>query len=357
VLTNVHTSGRVFIVGAGFSKYLSGGRFPLLKELGDDLVSSLPWMKTYCDKYGTLDVERALTDLDLDLLAAGGDRRDALVARRQEIIAFVGNRLSPDTLTLADLQEQVKQVLAIFQPGDYILTFNWDCLLETILLTNNVWKPYDGYGWSLSIPQDSDGGKAFNPFFITLLKLHGSLNFLQALDGTRHIVVRRFDSQTSENDIFPVVTLPTYVKHFGDEYDLVEIWREAVEAIGKARVVVVIGYSLPRADAMARLLFSFAGKESLLKHVAIVNWSIHDCEHIRRELRNLATLPMEIGSYDDTVEWRLLPAHSGSAYRELHQTLIGWPCTEITAQIAERAAFPRYLGFVTMLNSGSRKRD
>jgi hypothetical protein len=84
-----------------------------LRELGDDLASSIPWVRTYCEKYAFIDIERALTDLGLDLLAADADRRETLLPWRQEIITFLARRLCIDTVTLANLQKQVEQVLLL----------------------------------------------------------------------------------------------------------------------------------------------------------------------------------------------------------------------------------------------------
>jgi hypothetical protein len=58
------------------------------------------------------------------------------------------------------------------EPGDIVLTFNWDILHEAALWKAGKWNPYDGYGFV-----GSSESNVSSP--ITILKLHGSTNWKQ----------------------------------------------------------------------------------------------------------------------------------------------------------------------------------
>jgi len=48
--------------------------------------------------------------------------------------------------------------------------------------------------------------------------------------------------------------LPTYLKGF-ERFPMPVIWRKAQEAVASAERIAIIGYSFPRADSAARMLF------------------------------------------------------------------------------------------------------
>jgi hypothetical protein len=56
-------------------------------------------------------------------------------------------------------------------PGDTLITFNWDLLQEILLRKAEKWFYEDGYGLQTT-PE-----KPLNPTPITILKLHGSCNW------------------------------------------------------------------------------------------------------------------------------------------------------------------------------------
>jgi hypothetical protein len=356
-------SKRVFVLGAGFSSHLSGGQLPLLRQLGSELQADLPWITSFNRNAQAFDIERVLTDLDLDLIDCKEDvDRQRLEAQKRELVSLICRRLNISAISEISLKPAAELCLKLFSAGDYIVTFNWDCLLERLLAEARVWKPYDGYGWSTSFSQEGEGGKAFNPFFITILKLHGSVNFVRSSYGGEHLEIlpsHGGDEYEYSDATLPVLTLPTYVKIFAEERGFTYIWREAIEAISQADVLVVLGYSLPKADALARLLLSFAGTNSPLKRVAIVNWSMKDCEYIQQQLREVATLDHPWPSFEEAVDWSLLPVEAGKAYDKLLEVLSEWPKGNLEAlvwAIADREDFVKRLEFAKRLGHLTRKR-
>lgn len=154
----------------------------------------------------------------------------------------------------------------ILRQGDTIITFNWDLLHDSALWRAGKWHYNDGYGFECSDSQ----GDARSP--IRLLKLHGSVNWAQqndsdlcpaiehkatflspAHDGAG--IYTRGAGQWSEGR--PLIT-PSYLKDPSSNRLLLTLWNQASDVISGSQELIVIGYSLNRADAPARHLFGSA---------------------------------------------------------------------------------------------------
>ncbi len=69
----------------------------------------------------------------------------------------------------------VEKWVGMLQPGDTIVSFNWDILHESLLWCSHKWHHADGYGFlARDAPRDTHSP-------ITILKLHGSVNRAQSL--------------------------------------------------------------------------------------------------------------------------------------------------------------------------------
>lgn len=152
-------------------------------------------------------------------------------------------------------------------------SFNWDAKLEQAFYwqfksVTPVWNRFPVC--HQPVPQGWEGAFAKH----LMLKLHGSVTwFIEA--GKLHY--KHFGSTLSGNetkqawdsflspgkkDLKPMIAEPSFLKHErikSTDY-LREQWREFDRRLGKADVVLIIGYSLPDGDAMA--------KQSLLTAVA-----------------------------------------------------------------------------------------
>jgi hypothetical protein len=355
-------SGRVFILGAGFSYFLSGGHFPLLRQLGVELSESLPWL--HASANGPLDVERVLTDLDLEAMSTSPDdpRYDELTNHRTEVVRFISNRLSDMDISDSQIATASELCLSLFRPGDFVLTFNWDCLLEKLLWQAKVWTPYGGYGDAMAIGLHSSLC-GLNPFFLTILKLHGSVNFaFPSYGGPRLTLFQLPDvfpgitaiSNDSDDNTLPVVTLPTHLKRYGDNRSIRDVWTEATDAIRHAQSLVVIGYSFPIADQMARMLISFAGANERLDRVAILTGSENESLEIQSRIREVAELrrdryAKESASFEENVEWAIFAAENGLGFSTLGQALSKWPTRNLEAAIFARATFEANLPLMKKL--------
>jgi len=171
--------------------------------------------------------------------------------------------------------------------GDTILTFNYDLACERALRMEGTWEIGDGYGFSLGVGITP-------PSKTKVLKLHGSTNWLgilfdgnmgfsqasnvygprPCLFGERDFTYLGYSKDVPDplckgitrTGADPALILPTLHKNFfhqtsfGREWEPFRnyIWEQAQQSLRSAEKIVVIGYSMPKADERAR--------ELLLKH-------------------------------------------------------------------------------------------
>lgn len=274
-----------YILGAGASFHAG---YPLASELGDALVAWLaqnpnPVNEMYGSNlrelyklYGNLqDLDQVLTDLEdcpLGSRAATMNAAARRYARRNmklmipEFFRFLRQR--PASLYERLARERI-------QPGDVVITFNYDLALERELRRAGLWEISNGYGFSLgieAIPQSS----------VAILKLHGSVNWLEVAFsgmrgfsqgppnafGSRPVVFPgEFDFLGYAADIrdplapsgsagaFPAIIMPGLKKRSYEQTSFWnDLWASAESALWSCERIVMIGYSMPRADEDARSL-------------------------------------------------------------------------------------------------------
>jgi hypothetical protein len=169
---------------------------------------------------------------------------------------------------------------SIIEPGDTIVTFNYDDSLDRELRRRGIWNVSNGYGFPLGHDEGSSE--------VMLLKLHGSANWLISLfGGAVHgaflvnpansmgeaPVIHRADLRFLGYDEFagrtyesggapPCLILPGRTKQFFYDTSLgrefaefwASLWLQAQRAQQICENVVICGYSLPEADTQARQL-------------------------------------------------------------------------------------------------------
>jgi hypothetical protein len=180
--------------------------------------------------------------------------------------------------TFVDLLKKLKQTVQPAQ-GSAILTFNYDIAIDHALY---MYGPGCNYGFGKS----NEG--------IPLLKLHGSLNWAEALDQAvvprpineiaasveswlknelelssqfrptsedelRFVTVpvKNFlKSKSSENvTAEPVLVPPTWNKT-DSHRSLSTVWSRAAAELSEAENIIVMGYSMPHSDAFFRYLYA-----------------------------------------------------------------------------------------------------
>lgn len=182
----------------------------------------------------------------------------------------------------------------VVQPGDTVITFNYDTLVESFLCEAQKWLPHDGYGVHLPLGYEPFDSSALPTDDLPLplpelpaspvkvLKLHGSASWAKNGDTLllnpdfldylyhrwRHPAI---EALVTEDDVLkgrvqnmaaspynrgdgrPAAIIPTYLKTYA-ETPYADLWRAASAALTTAEGVVVIGYSMPKADVAAQTL-------------------------------------------------------------------------------------------------------
>ena len=285
---------RVFVLGAGASAHVG---YPLTKNLGPELIKFIadsPGPRNYLywpdpdelKSYGRLeDIEEIVTQVERS------ERPGPILAGlREAVCVFFDTVRSND----APLYQQLAS--EVIQGGDVAITFNYDLSLDRELRKAGNWEISDGYGFDLGIRNVPKSAT-------TLLKLHGSTNWIDSLLGGMR--AGKFSQGYGWDSLgFRPVVLPSEFEFFGYEgvtdpmfsgggvdrsgsmilpsrnkrfYVQTSInqrereafwsalWAQAGTALRNADEVVIIGYSLPEADTEARrLLLQVTNKDSSL---------------------------------------------------------------------------------------------
>lgn len=158
------------------------------------------------------------------------------------------------------------KILSKLKKGDSVLTFNYELLIEQSFKTTSVWTPIGGYGnavhgvrseWCKKWLKER-GGASTQRAKIRLLKLHGSVNW--TLYQTREVKLkdRPFVVRTrKKSPVFETVSIlpPGWNKRI-DRSPYKQLWKEARLKLEQCKTIIIIGYSLPEADLLAKALFA-----------------------------------------------------------------------------------------------------
>ncbi|NTW60316.1 MAG: hypothetical protein HGB21_12655 [Nitrospirae bacterium] len=175
-----------------------------------------------------------------------------------------------------------KFVANILRPGDTIITFNYDCVLDYSLQMwgSNKWNAHYGYGFNLGPGGKYVAGHDFwqpkvpspKPETVMLYKLHGSLHFvITGDDDSPHVKLKQrpYTKQAGGGLKFTIIP-PEWHKEF-DKGAFSTLWAKASEAINRAEYIVFVGYSLPSTDLHSTDLFRTSVRKTELKSLVVVN--------------------------------------------------------------------------------------
>lgn len=165
----------------------------------------------------------------------------------------------------SSIREFVRQNL---RPGDTIITFNWDLTFERAL-EEYPKNPGFLYGYSRDRTENS----------FSLLKPHGSIDWFPKSAVRKLVSAMELGSLDSDlcyypkfdradhpdlAEIPPVIVPPVASKEFTFNF-LKRTWRFVYRAVSDATELHIIGYSLPREDQFARLVFRRAIRNNIVK--------------------------------------------------------------------------------------------
>ena len=343
----------VFVLGAGATRgcsFVKATVDPCLPPLDRDFFAQLQRVQNAKHRelidrllegvvsiFGTnfsVGMEEVFTTLEhtIRMLKVTGDNRafdrarlqNLLVDLRQAVAAVLEDSLTPRTATGGSAQrgEECKHharlVADVLEPRDTIISFNYDCVADRALQERGSGKWNARYGYALPL---GPGGRrlvghdrwqpdspATRENSIHHLKLHGSLHF--RLDGTTITLKQRPYTVQHGKLKFEIIP-PLWDKRY-DEGFFSELWKGAAEALGRAKRLVVVGYSLPPTDLHATALFRTALKREGLRSLVVVNPSSEDRRQIRGVIRNAISGTTRVVSFDcwgeflatDPASWR-----------------------------------------------------
>ena len=197
-------------------------------------------------------------------------------------------------------------------PGDSVISFNYDCVMDDALRREGAgrWSAATGYDFPPRFTVDAKGAEAWSPAggiklsrddTIKLLKLHGSTHWQLPRDSTVVTLKRRLHKQygTPRFDIIP----PQWNKSLGTT-TFRHIWRSAFRAVERTERIAIIGFSFTPTDLHVESLFRLALNRTPLQTLAIVNPSPLDRERIRRVFASaLARTKAIVREYETLAEF------------------------------------------------------
>lgn len=184
------------------------------------------------------------------------------------------------------------------EPGDVVITFNYDATIERVLLEQKMWSPSNGFGFELVLQEsrfDKRKVESINSS-VVVLHLHGAtgwyrrpafapgfvlpsgsggaisieafgpapLNTKISLDPQFLQSLGIFNVDACLPDTLPVadeshvVLHPSFLKDYetdgSDSHVFIELWQRAAEEIRRAEHTYIVGYSLPKADVAVMTL-------------------------------------------------------------------------------------------------------
>jgi len=260
---------RVFVIGSGFSASMG---LPTLTSLFEKVMS-------FTERPGETDKRNINTALDF--LYPHFDMRVSppsyppfeeflsLVIAAEDFPSFWKGtwqswrnsalRLLTDFMANKSKEAENSSLLHKFvgnlKNGDVIITFNWDTLIERSLLAQSKKINFNA--------RDEEA--------ISVLKLHGSLNWVDIPEGMalKHPESVRtlgdkvvYTPDYKYYDIWdvldspPLIVPPGLSKRVMSNHIFKDIWNEAFQSLSSADSVTFIGYSIPRDDIQARSLLT-----------------------------------------------------------------------------------------------------
>jgi NAD-dependent SIR2 family protein deacetylase len=305
------------------SPYDSGGRLPRLQKFLGEQFHILP--NSSQDSFPGLPMIMSLLDTALDRRQAFHSAWDAnSILEIREAIEFGIFDVLEERLVKVPTNSHWQLMNTVYpasaQPA--VITTNYDLIVDTAMMYLSEFRLGDGALPAYHCAISTDFYRNETSHFGTLLKLHGSLNWLYcrtchrleigASDSRKYLKVLgrlvgpsleqsyRTDSgacPTCQSKLRPLLIAPTHLKNYRNPH-LAQVWYEAERVLREAERVIFIGYSLPEDDVEVIYL-------------------------LKRSMAHLLPGQITVVEYDSTLP--KLAAHAvGRRYRTLFGDGIDW---------------------------------
>lgn len=160
-----------------------------------------------------------------------------------------------------------ERILSKLQPKDTIVTFNYDTVIEESMPDGSpLWTPNGGYGVPVS-GSTHEWTKHWRKYRhvdenqkskVKLLKLHGSINWTLYKNSKIRLKHRPYVMRTKKKGqpkSETIAFLPPGWRKKVDQNPYNSLWAKARLAMEQCKSLVIIGYSLPETDLIAKALF------------------------------------------------------------------------------------------------------
>jgi hypothetical protein len=209
------------------------------------------------------------------------DRLEQAIAATLEEALTIGDEEGHSTQNLKECEFHDCLVKDILEPGDEIISFNYDCVIDDSLKRNgnNKWNPRYGYGFYLGAKGSRlTGDKHWTPTdaatrekTLHLPKLHGSLHFqVSGTDNNSKVRLKQHPYTKKNGNLEFTIIPPEWHKAY-DKGVFATLWKNAAAAINRAQHIIIIGYSLPVTDLHSTALFRTSVRPKRLKSLIAVN--------------------------------------------------------------------------------------
>lgn len=213
-------------------------------------------------------------------------KRDRLMASLSAVLEMSTNRAISSAGRGCEYHVRLVESL---RPGDVLVSFNYDCVLDDALRRagGQNWSALHGYGFP---PRRTVVGSAYwepkTPAAtpadtIYLLKLHGSLNWQLPPGDAGEIYLKQRLHQMYGTPRFTIIP-PEWNKGAREQPVFNLLWRRAFRAIQMAEQIVIVGFSFTPTDLHVESLFRLALAQSRLRTLVVANPSSDDRHRIRR---------------------------------------------------------------------------
>jgi len=257
-----------FLLGAGFSHAVSSQKAPLTSHLMDAIKDVVPY-ELEQEFYYYNNIESFITALDLRINNSDlPNIKEVFFSFRQKVVSKIKDILNINKIR-DDSCKVGNEFIEAIKQDDIILTLNYDCLIDSLLNDSKKWSPKGGYSPFIGrFPDNSENNQN-----ILLLKLHGSVNFVEAVpfNGRGFDESSRSINVEMEGNVFrnsgighlgtikeaqrgEYIILPTYIKTYHPQ--IICLWRLAIEKIQPASKLTIIGCSLREEDTALNILLS-----------------------------------------------------------------------------------------------------
>ena len=179
-----------------------------------------------------------------------------------------------------------RKLLKKLKANDTIITFNYDTVIEESFEDAKLWTPSGGYGagvyghnldWARKWLKERGQSKC-PASKLRLLKLHGSINWVLNINKHVRIKPRPYVVRTKNNKpTFDSVAIlaPGWNKPIA-KAPFKGLWRDARLRLQQAKSIVIIGYSLPETDLLARGLFAEVVRSRVAKRKLLAQLHVAD---------------------------------------------------------------------------------